>query len=499
MAHSSLLLDVQALTARYPSVTALEDVSFSIPRGEIVGLMGGSGSGISTLLHLLAGPIRGCAVDAGRILWHGHDIARMPPTQRSALGIRLVPQHPTFPDALTVAEAMWLGQEPVRFHCLLDHPAMARQSRTWLDRLGIPLDPATPVRLLTPAQRQILAWARALAADPQLLLLDHPTSCLRPRDTDPLFESLGDLQARGTAIVFASDRLEEIKALASRLLILRDGRLAGELDMPSANPLAVHRLLAGHSLDLPIKELIEPGIDRLRVSRLRTRRFPEIEVNFTIQEGEIVGMAGLVGAGRTAILRALFGLDPRLEGSVMINEAELPPGRPDVALGAGAMFLEGQASPDPCPGMTLRDSLCLASLPRLSAAGIISETAANRLARLLNHHLDITEQPLQSPLATLSPSQRRKAAIASQLALQPSVALFTAPTRGVTIAARAEIYECLERLAERGAAVLFASNDTNELLRLSDRLLVFRHGALAGTLSRQDDFTERGILRLAAP
>lgn len=500
MADSSLLLDVQSLTARYPGVTALEDISFSITRCEIVGLMGGSGSGISTLLHTLAGQSQCRAADAsGRILWQGQDIAQMSLKHRAALNIRLVPQHPTFPEALTVSEALWLGQEPLRFLCLPDYPAMTRQSRAWLDRLGLPLDPATPVRQLTDAQRQILAWARALVTDPQLLLLDHPTSCLRPQDTDPLFETLGDLQARGTAIVFASNRLEEIKALASRLLVLRDGRLSGQLDAPTANRLSVQRLIAGTTLDLPVKELIEPGIDRLRVSRLRTCRFPKIEVDFTIREGEIVGMAGLVGAGRTAILRTLLGLDPRLGGSVIVQDTGLPPGRPDLALKAGMMFLEGRSAPDPCPGMSLRHSLCLTALPRLSVAGIISEKATDRLAQLLNHHLGITEGPLDSTLATLSPSQQRKAAIAGRLALQPSVALFAGPTQGVTVSARAEIYECLERLAERGAAVLFASDDIDELLRLADRLLVFRHGTLAGTLTRDDDFTERGIMRLAAP
>jgi ABC-type sugar transport system ATPase subunit len=505
MAPAPPLLAIHDLTRHVAGRAALESVDLMVHRGEIIGLMGASGAGKTTLLSTLAGGRAGNARtrpdarDRGRILWEGRNVTGLGPRASASLGIAWVPQAPVLPDGLTVADAISLGNEPLRFGALIDFPAMVRRATEWLERLGAPIDPAARLGALAPAPRQMVALARALATEPRLLLLDTPTAALRPQDTDRLFEVLGDLQAQGTSILYVSDRLGEIEALASRVVVMRDGRVSGELARHELNLKSLGALMVGKDLDLPLKELIEPGIERLRVDGLRTTRFPESAVRFTVREGEIIGLAGLLGSGRTAVLRAIFGLDRALSGSVTVNDVEQVGGDPRAGIAAGMAFVPAGASRvHTAPGHALRDVLALPSLPRLSPAGIVNDTAVDRLAWMVNEHLSITDGPLDQPLDQLTHGQRQKAALASWLALKPTVVLLDEPTRGVDLAARAEIYETLERLAERGAAVVFASNDMDELLRVADRLLVFREGALAGELTRDDDFTERGIMRLAA-
>lgn len=516
------LLEICGLTRRIGSVVVLEDVNLTLVRGEIVGLMGASGAGKTALVHWIAGMARGSAeprhgaknhpphtptnepaatpaATVGRLLWHGRDVTRMTPSQATALGIALVPQEPALPDTFTVAEAISLGREPVRFGWFLDRPAMTRRAHDWLGRLGVAFDPTARLDALSASQRQMVALARALAAEPSLLLLDEPTGPLRPQDTDRLFEILGDLQARGTCIVYVSDRLGEIEALATRVVVLRDGRISGTLDRLELSRESLSALIVGKDLDLPIKELIEPGLEVLRVENVRTARHPKRDLSFTVREGEVVGLAGLVGCGRSELLRAIFGLDRAFGGSVVVNEAPLRPGTPAAAIAAGVALVAADGAIDEAgAGLALRDAIALPSLRRLSPAGLVNDQAIDRLAVLMNDHVSITPGPLDQPIGQLTTGQRRKAAIAQWLALKPSLVLLDEPTRGVAMSVRPEIYEMMERFAERGAAVLFASNDMDELLRVADRVLVMRDGGLAGCLTRDDDFSERGIMRLAA-
>jgi ribose transport system ATP-binding protein len=505
MAAPPPLLEIQDLTRQLGGTTAIDGVSLTLARGEIVGLMGASGAGKSSLLHTLAGCMppspqtRSNAPHRGRVLWNGREVTDLGPRAAATLGIVLVPQNPEWPASLTVAEAVSLGHEPVKFGSWLDRREMTRRATEWLERLGTPLAPIARLATLGRAGQQMVALARALAMQPSLLLLDAPTSALRPQETDRLFEILGDLQAQGTAILYVTDRLGEIEALANRVVVMRDGKVSGILSRQELNPRSLGTLLVGNDLELPLKELIEPGVERLRVEGVRSLHFPDAAVNFTAREGEIVGLAGLVGSGRTSLLRTLFGLDRRAGGPVVVDDHAIPAIHPRASIAAGMVFVPDNAHlPGAADGFSLRDTLALPSLSRLSAAGVVSRAAVDRLAHLMNNHLSITDGPLDRPLDHLTPGQLRKAAFAQWLALRPTVVLLDEPTRGVDMATRAAIYESMERLAERGAAVVFASNSCDELLRVADRLIVFREGAVAGTLSREDDFTERGTMRLAA-
>jgi len=490
------LLEVCDLTKHFDGVAALRGVSASVDRGEIVGVMGGNGAGKTTLLQVLAGGVR---PDGGRLLWEGRDTPIPDPRAAAALGIALVPSEPVFADRLTVAENVFLGREPRRLGVLVDRESMRQRTRTLTESLGADFDPEAIVGGLAARQRQLVAIARALSQDPRLLLLDDPTGPLRPQDTDRLFELLGDRQAQGMGMVFVSDRFAEIEALATRVVVLRDGLVSGACDRTGLDRRSVNALIVGGDLDLPIKELIEPGLERLRVDGVRTARFPEHEVRFSVREGEVVGLAGLVGSGRTELLRALFGLDRAAGGSVFIDDTRLPAGDPVAAIAAGVAFVpHDRRSEALIMERSLRESLTLPSLRRLAPAGIVNDEAVTRLAVIMIEHLAITPGDPTEPVGQLAAGQQQKAAIAQWLPLKPTIVLFDEPTRGVEVAVRAEIYEAMERLAERGAAVLFASNDLDELLRLSDRLLVMRDGALAGGLTRDDDFSERGIMQLAA-
>lgn len=496
MAATPPLLEIRDLTKRFGGAAALRGVSAALARGEILGVMGGNGAGKTTLLNVLAGVHQ---PDGGHIFWEGHETVIADAPAAAALRIALVPPEPVLADSLTVAENVFLGREPARLGVLVDRATMVRRTRELLDSLGSDIDPAAPAGTLSRAQRQMTAIARALALDPVLLLLDDPTGPLRPQDTDRLFELLGDRQARGLGIVYVSDRFAEIEALATRVLVLRDGRVSGERDRTGFDRTSVNALLVGGDLDLPIKEMIEPGLEMLRVDALRTARFPAHALDFSVREGEVVGLAGLVGAGRTGLLRVLFGLEHAVSGSVFIGDTRLPGGDPSAAIAAGAAFVPHDRRTEGLVlGLSLRENLTLPSLRRLAPAGFVNDEAVTRLAAMMNEHLAITGGDLDQPVGELAAGQQQKAAIARWLALTPKVVLFDEPTRGVDVAARAEIYEAMERLAERGAAVLFASSDMDELLRIADRLLVMRDGRLAGSLTRDDDFSERGIMHLAA-
>ena len=490
------LLEARGLSKRFAGVRALEGVDAVFHRGEIVAVMGENGAGKSTLMKTLAGIHQ---PDEGRIVWEGAEVTFRDARAAFSKGIAFIHQELNLVPELSVAANIFLGREPRKHGVFLDQAEMRRRAQALLESLGAPFSPDAPVGSLSLGHQQMVEIAKALSIDAKLLIMDEPTSSLSPRETDRLFELLFDLQSRGLTIVYISHRLGEVEALASRVIVLRDGKNSGELARADLNRETLVNLMVGRDLDLPIKELIEPGLELLRVEGLCTRRFPEHAVSFRVREGEIVGLAGLVGAGRTEVLRAIFGLDPTAGGAVFINEKKMPGGDTRAAINAGAALVpEDRKAEGLVLNLPLRENIALAGYDRWQAAGFVNERAVDRLAGLMIEHLSIKASGPAQPAGQLSGGNQQKVVIAKWLALEPKVFLLDEPTRGVDVGAKAEIYETMERLAEQGVAVLFASSELEEILRVADRALVMREGMLAGELTRDDDFTERGIMRLAA-
>jgi ribose transport system ATP-binding protein len=488
------LLEARAVSKRFQGVQALDQVSASFFAGEVTAVIGENGAGKSTLMKVLAGVVE---PDSGTIFWEGAEVTVPDVRTATAMGLAFIHQELNLADNLSVGANVFLGREPRKAGILVDGGEIRQRTLRLLDELGVSFSPDTLVEKLSIGQRQIVEIAKALSQDAKLLIMDEPTSSLSPRETERLFALVARLKGRGLGLVFISHRLAEVEALADRVVVLRDGRNSGELAKGDISRGRLVNLMVGRDLDLPLREVFESDDVRLSVTGLRTARFPQHEIGFSLRAGEVVGLAGLVGAGRTEILRALFGVDRAVAGSVMIDGKSLPLGRPRRAMDAGlALVPEDRKGEGVVLDLELRDNLAMPGLHKLQVAGFVNERAISRLAALMQDKLSIVAASEHQPVGQLSGGNQQKVAIAKWLLLQPKVLLLDEPTRGVDVGAKAEIYEVIETLAAKGAAVLFVSSELEEILRISDRVLVMHDGGLAGELTREQS-SEHEIMRLA--
>jgi ribose transport system ATP-binding protein len=488
------LLEARSVSKRFQGVQALDQVSASFDAGEVAAVIGENGAGKSTLMKVLAGVVE---PDSGTIVWEG--VERVVPDVRTAtaMGIAFIHQELNLAENLDVGANVFLGREPRKAGILVDRREIRRRTQQLLDELGVSFSPDTVVQSLSIGQRQIVEIAKALSQDAKLLIMDEPTSSLSPRETDRLFTLVARLKARGLGLVFISHRLAEVEALADRVIVLRDGRNSGELARSEMTRARLVSLMVGRDLDLPLREVFESDEVRLSVIGLRTERFPQHEVGFSLRAGEVVGLAGLVGAGRTEILRAVFGVDRAVAGRVTIDGKPLALGHPRRAMDAGlALVPEDRKGEGIVLDLEVRDNLAMPGLHKLQVAGFVNERAISRLSALMQEKLSIVASSEHQPVGQLSGGNQQKVAIGKWLVLQPKVLLLDEPTRGVDVGAKAEIYEVIETLAAKGASVLFVSSELEEILRISDRVLVMHDGRLEGELTR-DQLSEQEIMRLA--
>ncbi|MEQ8768862.1 MAG: sugar ABC transporter ATP-binding protein [Planctomycetota bacterium] len=491
---SAPLLQARGIEKRFPGVRALHQVDLHVEPGEVLGLVGENGAGKSTLMKILAG-IQ--SPDAGELRWSGETVHLPSPRAASALGIALIHQELNLADNLDVAANLFLGREPHRFG-LIDRSTIERESEKVLERIGVSFGPRTPIADLSVGQRQLVEIARALAADARLLIMDEPTSSLSTHESERLFEVIVDLRQKGVSIVYISHRLGEVMDLADRVSVLRDGENAGELQREEITRERMISLMVGRELDSFYASRPHAlGDVVLEVEGLRTGMYPEHSASLRVRAGERVGLAGLVGAGRTELLRALFGIDPALSGRMRVGGVDVPLGSPRHAIAAGlALVPEDRQAQGLVLGSNIRDNVGLASLDRRRRVGLVSHPAEDALARRLMGSLRIKASSTDQLVATLSGGNQQKVALAKWLALEPRVLLLDEPTRGVDVGAKHEIYETIARLAESGLAVLFVSSEMEEVLGLADRVLVMHEGRITGELQR-DELEEKAVLRLA--
>mgnify|MGYP000639721768 CR=1 FL=1 len=488
-----LLLRATGVHKRFGGVHALRAAELEVAPAEVHALVGENGSGKSTLLRILSGQLR---PDAGALAVDGEEVAFASPSEALRRGIATVTQETTLAPELSVAENIFLGRL-ARRGGLVDWRRTHRQARAALDRLGLRIDPATPVKSLRPDQQQLVEIARALSTEARLVILDEPTSSLTDDEVEALFAIVRRLREEGVATIFVSHRLNEIFALADRVTVLRDGRTVGggtigELDRPRLIQLMVGRAL---------EDVAAPGVPgevERPVLRVRGLSLPGAfaDVDLDVGAGEIVGLAGLVGAGRSELLESLFGLRPA-SGSVEVAGAPLRRRSPRRAVRDGLAFVPADRKRQ---GLVLqrsvRENLTMAATARTLRVRVPS--ASRELAAVAKavRELDIRAHSPHVPVSTLSGGNQQKVVLGKWLATDPAVLMLDEPTRGVDIGAKGEIYRLLLAAAERGLGVLVSSSEIPELLVLCDRILVMFRGRIVASLSRAEA-TEARIAHFA--
>ncbi|MFN3682316.1 MAG: sugar ABC transporter ATP-binding protein [Fimbriimonadaceae bacterium] len=488
------LLRTEGLGRSFGGVRALDGVDLDIEGGEVHALCGENGAGKSTLIRILCGALR---PSAGRVLWLG---APLPEGVHrcEAAGIAAIHQEPvSFPD-LDAVDNVFLGWEPRRGP-LLDRRAMVRRTREALRELGEDLPLARPVGELPMAQRQMVALARALVRECRLLILDEPTAALSARETDALFAVVRRMRERGVSVLYVSHRLDEVFALADRITVLRDGRKVDTLPARETDRDGLIRRMVGREVpEAPPTETAADGSPVLRVEGLSLPGAFE-GVSLEVRSGEVVGLAGLVGAGRTELLEAIYGLRRFREGKATVGGRALRPGSVPSSLAAGvALVPEDRHRQGLIPSWPVSWNVSMASLGAVSRLGWISPGAERARAEAMARLLQIKCAGVRAPASSLSGGNQQKVVLAKGLCLGPRLLLLDEPTRGVDVGAKHEVHQLVRRLAAEGAAVLAASSDMPELLALCDRIVALRGGRISGEL-RRSEFSEPALLSLILP
>ena len=495
-AAARISLDLIGITKVYPSAVALNQVSLGIRGGEVVGLIGENGAGKSTLMKVLGGTI---VPDEGEIVIDGKTTPHLKPAEALARGIAFVHQelNPFF--NLDVAGNVLLGREPrSRRFGFIDHAAMAERVKPLLDMLGARFQPSTQASELSLADQQLMEIAKALSTNVRLLILDEPTSSLTLAETLRLLDVVRRLRADGVAILFITHRLAEVEAVADRVVGLRDGRNAGELRSGSINRDAMVRLMIGRDVtQFYTPPHVRQGPVVLRTRNLRTEAYPQAPVDLEVRGGEILGLAGLVGAGRTELARAIFGIDPVQGGRVEMNDKPVASGSVPAAIAAGICLVpEDRKGEGLFLDFSLSENVVMPNLSAIATAGFVDRGAEMEIADRSRSRLSIRAPRLDRAVSELSGGNQQKVVLAKWLGLDPRLIILDEPTRGIDVGAKAEVYRLMRDLAEGGAAVLMISSDMEEVIGVSTRVAVMRRGAIAGILSRAD-LSEEAILSLA--
>jgi ribose transport system ATP-binding protein len=492
-----VLLELKGIGKRYPGVRALDDVSLRLHRGEVLGLIGENGAGKSTLMKVLGGVV---APSEGTIRIGGRERPALTVPEATQDGIAFVHQELNLFDNLDVAGNVLFGREPVRGGPLrlLDRPAALAKVEPILRRLGADFGPGSPLAELSIAQRQLVEIARALAADARIIILDEPTSSLTLSETARLLSVVKELRASGTGLIYITHRLGEIIDCADRVICLRDGRLVGELQREEIDHAAMIRLMIGRDLRaLYTAPQCVPAAGGLEVCGLVTSAFPGRPLDLHIRPGQILGLAGLVGSGRTTLARTLFGIDQPLAGSLKLDGKPLRIRSAKDAVAAGIYLIpEDRKQAGLVLEMPIVENVTLASTPLYARFGLMRRGAEWQASEAQRLSLRIKAPSSDTPAGALSGGNQQKVVLGKWLSMSPRVMLFDEPTRGIDVGAKGEIYTLMRALADRGVAILMISSDMEEVLGVSDRIAVMHEGHISGMLER-DAFSEQAVLHLA--
>jgi rhamnose transport system ATP-binding protein len=488
------ILELRDAVKSYGAVRALRDGSISLRSGEVRALLGENGAGKSTMVKLLGGVIR---LDGGEMLVDGEPVDFHSPTAANQAGIAVIYQEPTlFPD-LSVAENVVMGRHPLGGLHRIDRGAMRTEVQALLDQLGVKLDAERPVRGLSIADQQIIEIAKALSYDARVLIMDEPTAALSGTEVERLFGVVRTLRDRGAAVLFISHRLEEIFTICETITIMRDGAVVDQTRADEITTDELVRRMVGRDISqLFPKEDAEIGGTVLKVDRL-TREGVFTDISFEVKAGEIVALAGLVGAGRSEVARAIFGIDKVDAGSVQLGGKPLSLGKPTTAMRAGIGFVpEDRRQQGLVMDLSIARNATMTRTGALAHAGIVRGAAERALAADWATRLQLKYHRLSDPVGFLSGGNQQKVVLAKWLATSPKLLIVDEPTRGIDVGTKSEVHRLLSELAGQGLAVLMISSELPEVLGMADRVLVMHEGRLTGTFTREEADEER-VMRAA--
>ena len=490
-----MLLSAASITKAFAGVRALKGVSFDLRPGEVHALVGENGAGKSTLIKIITGAE---TPDRGELVVNGHVVPSMDPGRSRALGIAAIYQQPSlFPD-LTVAENIAIALETGGAWRRLDWAARQRRSAELLGRIGASIDPARLVDTLSMPEQQIVEIAKAIGADAKIVIMDEPTASLTEREVERLFTVIGLLKAHGCGIIYISHRLEEVFAIADRITVLRDGETVETCERAGVDRAALIRMMVGRELSAVFpKRAVPLGEVALELRHVSHRATGVTDVSCSVRQGEILGLAGLVGSGRTQLAEILFGLTPADEGEIRVHGQVVRLTSPRDAIDAGIAYVpEDRRQHGVVLEMSVASNASLASLGNVSRRGLIDRALEQAAAERDVERLRIKTPSVAAEVGTLSGGNQQKVALARWLSTDPSILIFDEPTQGVDVGSKAEIHSLMQTLAEQGLAIVMISSELPEILGMSDRIAVMRAGRIRGIIERADA-TQAAVLALA--
>ncbi|MGJ5206890.1 sugar ABC transporter ATP-binding protein [Bradyrhizobium sp. HKCCYLR20261] len=494
---SGPFLELIDIGKTYPGVVALDHVSLSVAPGEVIALLGENGAGKSTLMRVLGGVV---TPSSGTIRIDGVDRTSYTVTDAIAAGIAFVHQELNLFDNLDVAGNVFIGREPVFGGPLrlIDRATLRAKVRPLIDRLGADFAPDTPLAELSLAQRQLVEIIKALSLNARCVIMDEPTSSLTLSETERLMQVIAGLKADGVSVIFITHRLNEVVQCADRAVVLRDGRTVGTLTRGELNPAAMIRLMIGRDLrSLYVPPAAPPGATVLDVVNAVTSTYPRKAVSLQLRRGEILGLAGLVGSGRTELARAIFGVEPLLAGGISLDGEAVRISTPRAAIDRGIYLIpEDRKGCGLLLDFPIAENISLPDLASYASLGLVDRSRETDNADRQRERLKIRAPDVKMQVGTLSGGNQQKVVLAKWLSMRPKVLIFDEPTRGIDVGAKQEIYDMLRRLADAGVAILMISSDMEEVVGVSDRIAVMHEGRISGFLARSE-FSEHNVLQLA--
>lgn len=491
--RDAFLLEMRDIVKNFPGVQALKGVDFRIASGEIVALVGENGAGKSTLMKILTGVHQ---MDQGEILINNKNVSM--PTTLAAIeaGISMIYQELNLLPNLSIAENIFLGRERQRGG-FIDRTRLHEEAEKFVHTVGLKIDTKTPIAKLSTAQRQMIEVAKALSLDARLIIMDEPTSSLTDSETSTLFRIIADLKRRNVAVIFISHRMKEIFDVADRISVMRDGEMVTTLDTQTTNTSEVIQHMVGREIDdVFAKEEAEITNTALEVNDLSTKDFLR-DISFHVRKGEILGFAGLVGSGRSEVMRAVFGIDKRETGIIKIEGKEVQIHNTRDALRNKIGFLpEDRKEQALVLPMTIRENITLACLDALSKFHFLKKREERRTSEEYVQRLNVRTYGIEQIVANLSGGNQQKVVIGKWIATNSRILILDEPTRGIDVGSKKEIHSLMSKLARDGVAIIMISSELPEILGMSDRIVVMHEGRITGELTR-DEANQESIMKLA--
>ena len=489
-----VIVSMEHITKEFPGVKALDDVKFNLRAGEVMALLGENGAGKSTLMKILSGVY---SLDQGSLKIFGREYPSLTPNTARDAGVAIIHQELNMCKDLTVAQNMFLGRE-IRKGVVLDNSAMEEIASKYLGELGADIRPDESVGDLPVSKQQMIEIAKALSVNAKILIMDEPTSALTSREIEELFEIIRKLKKQGCGIVYISHRLEELSHITDRVTIMRDGHYITEGNFPD---FTMDEIIA-HMVGREIKEKFprvecKKGKKVFEVKNLNAGRLVR-DINFSLYEGEIVGFAGLMGAGRTETTRAIFGIDPKESGQIFLDGKEIKINSPTDAIRAGVVLAPEDRKKDGlCTKLSIRQNIALPNLDIICGkGGVINSKKEDELCEKAVEDLTIKTPNLEVDAATLSGGNQQKVVVGKWLARKSRVVIFDEPTRGIDVGAKVEIYQLMNQLKKQGIAVMFVSSEMPEVMGIADRIIVMCDGKITGEVSAKET-TQNEIMKYA--